>query len=158
MSNYQLPILTQELTKTEIKSMADKCVEQISENGYVINAIDMLAKMELLTKEIRSSKLFIDLCLTEISKYGKELTTSTGTKIELMEAGVKYDFSKCNDEILDEMQKQADELETKIKERKEFLKKLPVEGLDVISMHGEMQRIYRPSKSSTSTYKATISK
>ena len=70
-----LPIISSELTKTQIKIIADDCINQISANGNFINAIETMSKMEQLIKEIKSNDSFIDEALTEISKYGKALTT-----------------------------------------------------------------------------------
>ena len=103
MNNYQLPVITNDITKSQIKIIAQDCIEQITANGNVLNAIDTLTKVEHLIAEIKKNTDFVDCARNEISKYGKEYTTGSGTKIELMEAGTKYDFSQCDDEILNEL-------------------------------------------------------
>jgi hypothetical protein len=62
-----------------------------------------------------------------------------------MESGVKYDYS--SDPI-------ASELMEKLKERQEFLKSIPVDGItEVDEETGEVRKIYRPAKKSTTTFK-----
>ena len=153
-----LPVISNELTKTQVKVIADQCVLELTENGNVIQAIEIMAKMELLIKEIKSSKDFSEYALSEISKYGKGLTTSAGTKIELAEVGTKYNFENCNDEILNKLNDQLESIETLIEERKDFLKTLPSSGMDIITTDGEVVKIYPPYKTSTSSFKTTISK
>jgi len=153
-----LPVISNELTKTQVKVIADQCVLKLTENGNIIQAIETMAKMELLIKEIKSSKAFSEYALSEISKYGKGLTTSAGTKIELAEVGTKYNFENCNDEILNKLNDQLESIETLIEERKDFLKTLPSSGMDIITTDGEVVKIYPPYKTSTSSFKTTISK
>ena len=156
--NYQLPVITNDITKSQIKIIAQDCIEQITANGNVLNAIDTLTKVEHLISEIKKDAGFVDYARTEIGKYGKEVTTPSGTKIEMIEAGVKYDFTKCDDEILNELLKSQEEIDNLVKERKDFLKKVPAGGMNIISIHKEVRMIYPPSKSSVSTFKTTLPK
>jgi hypothetical protein len=71
---------------------------------------------------------------------------------------MKYDYVFCEDDILNDLVISRLALEEQIKERQEFLKHLPSEGIEIISRYGEVKRIYPPSKSSTSSIKCTISK
>lgn len=153
-----LPSITTHQSKTDLNVISESFISEISEKGSSINALEVIAKMEYLIKQIRSSNEFVDLIREEVSKYGKMLTTPTGVKIELAEVGTKYDFSQCNDDILCELEYQLSVYESKVKERKEFLKTVSKEGIDVIAEGGEVKRIFPPSKSSTSSFKTTISK
>lgn len=153
-----LPSISNDLSKSQIKVIADLCVSDLTENGNIINAIEMMAKMELLIKEIKANKDFSEHALTEIAKFGKALTTSAGTKIELAEVGTKYNFDNCNDEILTNLISEQEKIESLIKERKDFLKTIPSAGIDIVTLHGELVKIYPPYKTSTSSFKTTISK
>ena len=155
---YQLPAVTNDLTKSQIKIMSEHIINELKENGRIIDSADALAKMELLIKEIKSSKEWIDYLREEVSKYGKEVRTSSGTKIELAEVGTKYDYSNCNDDILKELSAQLELLENNIKDRQTFLKTISPEGIDIIDQYGEVKKIYPPSKTSTSSIKTTIQK
>lgn len=156
---YQLPIVTNDLSKTQIKIMAEHIVAELQDNGRIIESADALAKMELLIKEIKSSKDWIDCIRTEIAKFGKDFKTSSGTKIELAEVGVKYDYTSCNDIVLNELQKESDLLSEKIKERQTFLKSVSQSGMEYLEpLTGELVKIYPPTKTSTSSVKTTIAK
>lgn len=94
------------------------------------------------------------LVMSEISLHGKELTTPRGAKFELCETGTKYDFSLTPawvslDNSIKELQEAKKELET-------MLKGIPA-GKEIVDPEtGEL--FYGPAKSSTSSYKITISK
>jgi len=97
---------------------------------------------------------------SEIEKYeGAKFTSPRGVKFETMEAGIRYDYTKCGDPIYEALAKEMEVLQAKVKERQEFLRAVPKDGLDVLdSDSGELVKVYPPSKTSTSTYKITLPK
>jgi len=153
-----LPTITHEVNKTTLKRMASTTMEELMENGRIIEAADMIAKMEFFMKELKNNPEYVDYLRYEVAKYGGAHTTSSGTRIELAEVGTKYDYVFCEDDILNDMVISRLALDEQIKERQEFLKNLPSEGIEIITRYGEVKRIYPPSKSSTSSIKCTISK
>ena len=155
---YQLPIVTNEVTKTQLRIIAQQTIINLMETGNVIDMADAFAKVEMLIKDIKSSPAYIDYLREEVNKYGKSHTTSSGTKIELAEVGTKYDYQTCGDALLDELDNQLLKIENAIKERQTFLKTLPVSGMDVIMEGGEVCKLYPPIKVSTSSVKVTIAK
>lgn len=155
---YQLPIVTNEVTKTQIKIIAQETICNLMETGNVIDMADAFAKVELLIKEIKSTPAYIDYLREEVSKYGKSYTTPSGTKMELAEVGTKYDYQTCGDAELVKLNDQLIVIENAIKERQTFLKTLPVSGIEIILDGGEVAKIYPPIKLSTSSVKCTIAK
>ena len=154
-----LPTISNELSKTQIKVIADQTAQDIIDNGQdVIKIADTIAKIELFIKELKASPEYLDYLISEVAKYGKGMTTSSGTKLELAEVGVKYDFSNCNDDVLKKMEEDFGILEDKIKQRKEFLKTLSPKGIEVMTEEGELVTLYPPSRSSKSSVKCTITK
>ena len=153
-----LPTITHEVNKTTLKRMASTTMEELMENGRIIEAADMIAKMEFFMKELKNNPEYVDYLRYEVAKYGGAHTTPSGTRIELAEVGTKYDYVFCEDDILNDLVISRLALEEQIKERQDFLKNLPSEGIEIISRYGEVKRIYPPSKSSTSSIKCTISK
>jgi hypothetical protein len=133
-------------------------MDELMENGRIIEAADMIAKMEFFMKELKNNPEYVDYLRYEVAKYGGAHTTPSGTRIELAEVGTKYDYVFCEDDILNDMVISRLALEEQIKERQDFLKNLPSEGIEIITRYGEVKRIYPPSKSSTSSIKCTISK
>lgn len=155
---YQLPQVSNDLTKSQIKIIAETTINSILETGNVIEVADTFSKVELFIKEIKSSPEYIDFLRDEISKHGKMVTTSSGTRLELAEVGTKYDYSMCGDPILKELMDKLAEIETAVKERQTMLKTIPASGMEILSNDGELCKVYPPSKSSTSSVKATIAK
>ena len=151
-----LPQITKDYTKTEIKKLATNCATQLSENGRIIEVAEMISKMEFFIKELKANPDYIEYLQYEISKYGKDHTTSTGTRIELAEVGVKYDYTFCEDDEYNELIVKQMGLEEQIKERQKFLKSIPIAGIEIVDAEGVLKRIYPPSKHSTSSVKVTI--
>ena len=154
-----LPTISHELSKTQIKVIAEQTAQDIIDNGKdVIQIADTIAKLELFIKELKASPEYMDYLIGEVSKFGKGTTTSTGTKLELAEVGTKYDFSQCNDPELKRMEDEFAVWEQNIKDRKEFLKALTPKGVNILDETGEIITLYPPSKSSKSSVKCTIVK
>lgn len=152
-----LPVLTSGLTKTQIKVIAQSSVNELMSNGRILEAAEALTVMENFIKEVRSSKDFTEYVREEVSKNGKDITNPSGAKIELAETGTKYDYSGCNDSALIEVESNLVEIESLISDRKAWLKTIPAEGMEVV-IGDEIVRVYPPTKTSTSSYKITLSK
>jgi hypothetical protein len=152
-----LPVLTSGLTKTQIKVIAQSSVNELMNNGRILEAAEALTVMENFIKEVRSSKDFTEYVREEVGKNGKDITNPSGAKIELAETGTKYDYSGCNDSALIEVESNLVEIETLISDRKAWLKTIPAEGMEVV-IGDEIVRVYPPTKTSTSSYKITLSK
>lgn len=155
-----LPTISNELSKTQIKVIADQTAQDIIDNGQdVIKIADTIAKIEFFIAELKKSPEYLDYLISEVAKYGKGMTTSSGTKLELAEVGVKYDFSQCNDPELVELEADLVYLEERIKQRKDFLKALSPSGISVLNQEtGETITLYPPSRLSKSSVKTTILK
>jgi len=152
-----LPVLTSGLTKTQIKVIAQSSINELMSNGRILEAAEALTVMENFIKEVRSSKEFTEYVREEVGKNGKDITNPSGAKIELAETGTKYDYSGCNDSALIEVESNLVEIETLISDRKAWLKTIPAEGMEVV-IGDEIVRVYPPTKTSTSSYKITLSK
>ena len=146
------------LSKVKIKEIALIAVNSVLEAGNPLEIAEALSSMELFIKEVKADERFKDYVREELQK-SKEFVSTSGAKIELAETGTKYDFSKCNDFELYALTANLDTLKIKIEERQKFLKKLPIPGIDILNQEtGELVKVYPPSKSSTSSYKVTLSK
>ena len=151
-----LPQLSSGLTKTQIKVIAQSSVNELMNNGRILEAAEALTVMENFIKEVRSSKDFTEYVREEVSKNGKDITNPSGAKIELSEKGI-YDYSGCNDSALIEVESNLVEIEKLISDRKAWLKTIPAKGMEVV-IGDEIVRVYPPTKTSTSSYKITLSK
>jgi hypothetical protein len=146
------------LSKVKIKEVALLAVQSVLEAGNPLEIAEALSSMELFIKEVKSDVRFNDYVREELEK-SKTFISTSGAKLELAETGTKYDFSLCNDSELLTLLESAEKIKEKIDTRQKFLKNLPIEGVEVLNKEtGELEKVYPPSKSSTSGYKVTLSK
>lgn len=155
--SYNLPAVNPNLTKTELKSIADDTIQILLDNGNFIQSAELFSKVEFLIKEVKSKSEWVNGVRDEVERFGKGFATSSGTKIELAEVGTKYDFSLCNDNGLIQLEAELEMIERKLKDRKEFLKTIPLSGMELL-IGDEIVKVYPPSKTSTSSIKCTIAK
>lgn len=139
-------------TKADIKKAAEFFISAVEQGKE--NPIDLSIKVKVweeLMKEIKDRLL--DYSLDEIDKHGGKLSIYD-TKVEKVEAGVKYDYS--NDTTWQLLKTSVDYATNKLKTREEILKKIPTGMSLVDEATGEV--IVGPSKTSTTTIKITLSK
>lgn len=145
------------LKKSEISNLANVAVESLLESGNVLEVAESLSAMEEFIKSVKGDKRFTEYVREETTKFGKQFSSASGAKIELAEVGTKYDFNVCADPELQRWEQQLTSAEDMVKKRKDFLKTIPVEGIEIIT-DDEVVRVYPPAKSSTSSYKITLAK
>jgi len=141
-------------TKKQIETFAYS-LEQGLINGQIV-ASDLLRFQKAMEKVFEKIKpTLIENALQEISQYEKN-TSIKGTEFSIVEAGVKYDYSDCNDLEYNTLTIQIEALKSTLKERETFLKaiKQPIQMIDETS--GECYTIYPPKKTSTTTLKVTF--
>ncbi len=149
------------VSKTNAKSFHAGVKDRVKETGYgLAEAAEMYSFIEKVKEEAAADPEWRDMIRAEVAKYGKDAwVTPRGVKFEAAEVGTKYDFSKCNDPELLELEEIARKANDALKERKEFLKTIPAAGIVVVADEtGAVDRIYPPSKSSTSSYKISLPK
>lgn len=160
------------LSKQNAATFHAKAKERIYEQGGAFEYVEVIKFFAALDKEINGDsnskkepdKEFIEFLRDEISKQGNggdkaEFKTERGVKFTLAEVGSSYDFSKCNDLRLDELEAKAREAADLVKVRKEFLKTVPEKGLIITDEEtGETYTIYPPAKSSRSSFKVSLPK
>ena len=96
--------------------------------------------------------------IAEQDKYGKERMSYHGATFDIKEAGVKYDYSQCQDVIWNDIDKKMQMLTERKKEREAFLKTIKERFTFVDESTGEIVTIYPAQKKSTTTYAITWSK
>jgi hypothetical protein len=139
-----------ETDKEQRKEFVNQVIEGLNEGSVDPLKVHLQVKcMEDIIKQLTSSKEYKEICLTEAVKFGKTFEHHNA-KFEIKEMGVKYDYSNCNDPILNELKEKLQYLELEIKYRETLLKGLPSEGMEIL-IEDELIRIYPPSKTSTTT-------
>ena len=146
-----------EVTKDSIKEQSLALLKDLDE-GFIA-PLQLAAQLKLVEDVISNVKEELrQRVVSEQSKYGKEKMTYHGATFDIKEAGVKYDYSHCNDTIWDDLKQQLDNLSIKMKEREAFLKTLRERLTYVDESTGEIVTIYPPQKKSTTTYAITWKK
>ena len=143
-------------SKQERQTFVTDAIERILDGHEdPIKALITLKCMEEIIDKITGNKGFRDACITEAEKYGKTFD-KVNAKLAIREAGVKYNFEECGDLELLELMTMRQDLDEKIKKRQEFIKMIPIEGIEVINEDGVISHIYPPSKTSTTTLTVTL--
>ena len=141
-------------TKKQIEVFASQ-LENGLINGQIV-ASDLLRFQKAMEKVFEKIKpTLIENALNEISQYEKN-SVIKGSEFSIVEAGVKYDYSDCNDLEYKALEFTMEKAKGAVKQRESFLKTLkePLEVIDETS--GECYTIYPPKKSSTTTLKVTF--
>lgn len=139
-----------------------RCIEDIV-NSAVMNIVDgnidplqayaVLTTFERAIAKIKDNEQVRDICLRELSKYGKRGTTIGDLTFTEAESGAKYDYSGCGSSVYAELVEQRKTIDTEIKAWEKTLKAMPISGLADPDT-GEI--LYPPIKSSKTIIKATI--
>lgn len=122
--------------------------------GYVnpIEAYAVLTDYEKAIAQIKDNPQVRDICLRELSKYGKDGVTIGEYTYTEAEAGVKYDYSNCGSSEYAELLESRTQIDNRLKQIEKALKVMPVSGM-ADPETGEMW--YPPVKSSKTIIKAT---
>lgn len=117
-----------------------------------------MSKFAKVADAVLKNKEVKDLALNELEKYGSEQRTFGDCKAEIIEAGVKYDYSECNDPVYAEIIAQEAEILEKKKAREAYLKAIRDHETTVNESDGTINTLYPPIKRSTTTIKLTFKK
>jgi len=152
--NETLPSIREGLTKKQIADLADQSVNNVLQDGNVFQVAEALAAMEEFVKNVRRDERFVEFLREELTKHRGRLTTNSGARVEICEAGVSYDYSANGEwSELDEQIKILCEQRKAVEEK---LKKVAPGRMAVDPETGEV--IEGPVKTSKSTYRITLSK
>jgi hypothetical protein len=149
-----LPPIREGLNKKQIAELAAQSVENLLEEGNVFQVAEALAAMEEFTKTVRKNERYVDFLREELIKNNGRLTTTSGAKIEICEAGVSYDYSHSAE--WREIEEGIKFLQDKKKEVEEKLRKVAPGRMAVDPETGEV--IEGAFKTSKSTYRITLAR
>jgi hypothetical protein len=142
-------------TKTQVKTFIEKYVGEILEgHENPIKVAVQLKAMEEVIKGLRSHQDLRELILSEAEKYGKNFE-ECGAKLQIKEAGTKYDYTVCGDSKLNAMYAEMEDLKKRIKDRETFLKSIKDESV-ADAETGEI--LLPPLKKSTTIVSVTLKK
>jgi phosphosulfolactate synthase (CoM biosynthesis protein A) len=117
------------------------------------NIIDQLTNTdEKKNKNFIAAIRYKKMLLEAAEKYSAKTFEFKNAKFSIGETGTKYDYSNCNDSVYALLKDSLETITEKIKEREEFLKKLPSAGFEAFDKStGEVVTLYPPSKKSTTS-------
>lgn len=146
-----------EVNKETIKETSLALLNDIDE-GHM-HPLQVAAQFKFIEDVITNVKEELrQRVVAEQDKYGKEKMTYHGATFDIKEAGVKYDYSHCDDMIWNDLKQQLDALNEKMKEREAFLKTLKERFTYIDESTGEIVTLYPPQKKSTTTYQVSWNK
>lgn len=154
MTNQTLAPFITALTKTEISRVVSDAVTKILDEGGAVQIAEAVAGMENLIKEMKARPEYVEAVRAEIAPYGKQLISTSGAKLELVEAGTTYDYS-ANPEWV-RLNIEAERANDARKDLEKRLQKIEPGKILVDEETGET--LIGPSKISKSTYKVTLPK
>lgn len=97
-----------------------------------------------------------DMVLQTAQRYGKKFAMFNA-EFSIGEVGSKYNYEMCEDPQLEWLMFEKERVDKAVKERQEFLKTVPLSGLEIIDKEtGEAYHIYPPSKISTTAVKTSL--
>jgi PAS domain-containing protein len=152
-SAHLLPEIFEGLSRQQIRSLASQSVDHVLEEGHVFRAAEALAAMEEFIKSMRKDERYIQYLRDELAKHQGRLTTQSGARLELCEAGVVYDYN-ANAEWR-QLDARIGILINDRKELEERLRSIAPGRIAVDPDTGEMMQ--GANKTSRSTYRITLS-
>lgn len=142
-----------ETTKEQRKTFVNSIIEQVINGEVDVLKVHMQAKCtEQLMKELTDNPHYKTELLDAAQKHGKKFETYN-SEFRVKEAGVKWDYSNCNDSYYDALVSDMKTMQEKIKVREKFLQTLPPSGVASPDT-GEM--LYPAIKTSTTIVQCTL--
>lgn len=153
-------MLNEIVSKNHIERLTRHFVQLIEEGE--VNPLDAIVKMHAvgkLVEGVTKNIMVKDVVKAELERYGTKTVKYEGVTFQLKAVSTKYDYAGTNDPEWRRLKNNADIANAALKEREEFLKMIPLEGITVVDqLTGEVYQVYRPAKSSEEGYSITIDK
>jgi hypothetical protein len=118
-----------ETTKDQRQTFAEAAIADV-ENG-TRSAVDMALQLKCMSdviERIMSDKKFKEYFVTEAITRGKSFEVHNA-KLNVRELGGKWDYSQTNDQVLFDLEAEAEAIKAKIAERQKLLKTIPAGGM-----------------------------
>jgi hypothetical protein len=149
------------LTKKSILNMDKSQIEELAHatvSDVVDGNEDIKEVMVYVTKGLEYFTLLDKNLRPYLYEKQFEKQSLYGIKIEPAQLGTKYDYSICQDHILDDLNAKLEEAKKAVTDRQNFLKAVNVSANLVDDDTGEIYKVYAPNKTATSGYKLSWDK
>jgi hypothetical protein len=126
-------------------------------DGGYLDPVKIMSGVKNLQKILEDIEVFAKpLVIDELEKNGGKLEI-WGMSLQKKEAGTKYDYSQTNDQTHQYLSFELEAAKKSLKDREDFLKALPTDGQMITDENsGDVYKIFRPIKSSTTTFSASL--
>ena len=159
MMDMELPrTIDYPVTRAEQSRWADGIKRTLMDGE--VNPVEFIVKLKGLQQAlsiVEKDRDVRDTVLREIYKHGKQATWS-GATIATRETGVRYDYTACGDPVYNDLARQRDELDKRLKEREAFLKTVPDGATMVWDETGEIYTLHPPVRVGAESYAITYPK
>lgn len=140
-------------TKEQIKHFAQLVKDSVNDGNT--NALDLMIKFKAIDSTIEEiKKEILQEAIKQAELNGKSYEYSN-CKVEIAQAGVKYDYTQCGDTEWTEIVKEIENLTERKKVRETFLKSIQSKT-GIVDHNGEVIEVLPPTKQSTETIKITL--
>lgn len=145
----------QTISKADINFAANELLQKLDSSE--INPLLLLQKFKAIEKiqENIKSKM-IEYAVIEISKYPEKNVELFDCVFTKKEVGTVYNFDRCNDSKYLELLEQFEKAKKNLENRKDFLKSIQDHETCVNESTGEIETIYPPTKTSTTSIITSI--
>jgi len=144
-------------TKSEIAKVTEQLTKSVIDGSMEpLKAMATIKALEAaIEKAIEIMKPYI---LDELSKYKTgEVVTALGVEFKHMEARPVYDYLLCGDGELNRLMVLKNDIDSKVKARQEFLRKLTRPEFITDQETGEICEVHPPQKKTTPTFTTKFS-
>lgn len=160
MIDMELPrTIDYPITRAEQSRWAAELARPLVEGE--VNPLEFITKLKGLQQAlsiVEKDKDVRDTVLREIYKHGKQATWS-GATIATRETGVRYDYTACGDPVYNDLARQREALDKRLKEREAFLKTVPADGATLVwDETGEIYTLHPPVRLGAESYAITFGK
>ena len=159
MMDMELPrTIDYPVTRAEQSRWAAELARPLVEGE--VNPLEFIVKLKGLQQAlsiVEKDRDVRDVVLREIYKHGKQATWS-GATIATRETGVRYDYTACGDPVYDDLARQREELDKRLKEREAFLRTVPDGTTLVWDETGEVVALHPPVRVGAESYAITYPK
>lgn len=146
---------TDSITKADIQFASNDLIEKL-ENGE-ISGMMLLQKFKAIEKIQESVKAkMIEIGLSEAQKYPEKVIELYGAAFSVKEVGTAYNFERCNDSKYNDLLQKVETAKKELKKREDFLKAIVGHETCVNEDTAEIETIYPPVKTSTTSLQSSI--
>lgn len=159
MSNQLKPTFINQLpaTRQERKAFVAGIKEMLSEGKENPLKFAIARKrFEELLNDLKEDKDIKDLILSEANKYGEKKFEAFGADCSVQYAGVKYDYTVCEDPEWNLLNGRLKAIQESMKQREAFLKMLKNDFTYINEETGECITIHPPVRTGTETVAITL--